>query len=234
MALFSSRKPVVFQASAYGATRRRRGVPRWLVLRLTGIALGAGGVLFLQSSYGPPRLTVEESEKLHHDLSAANIDKQRLQAQVTQHARSQKEAEDNAAKLKTQLDATRAELAEQQPNIEALLNSIPPDPRGTSPGIAAASFRNIGGKLEYHLLIMQDPPVRNTFDGKITLIVEGIYPNERVISVNLDPIPLKVGRYAILQGKADLPNALYARMVTARVTQGNDTQIKASRTIRVR
>ncbi|SUV85278.1 inner membrane protein [Bordetella pertussis] len=57
-------------------------MPRWLVLLLVGIALGAGGVLFLQTNYGPQRLTVEQSEQLHTELSAANLERQRLQTQL--------------------------------------------------------------------------------------------------------------------------------------------------------
>lgn len=234
MALFSSRKPVVFQSSAYGTHRRRRGVPRWLMLLLTGIALGAGGVLFLQSSYGPARLTVEESEQLHHDLNAANIDKQRLQAQLDQHSRGQQEAESEAAKLKAEHEAARARMAEQQRTIAALVENLPPDPRGTSPGISSATFRNVDGNLDYQLLIMQDSADSPDFNGKMTLVVEGVYPNGRVITINLDPIPFTIGHYGFVRGQVPLPNALSARLVTARITQGEDTRLRATRTLRVR
>ncbi len=234
MALFSSKKPVVFQPSSYGATRRRRGVPRWLMLILTGIALGAGGVLFLQSSYGPARLTVEESEQLHHDLNAANIEKQRLQAQLDQHSHAQQDAESEAARLKTELEAARSQVAEQQSNIAALIDSIPPDPRGTSPGISSATFRNVDGSLDYQLLIMQNSADAAEFDGKMTLVVEGVYPNGRVVTIDLDPIPFTVGHFGVVRGQVPLPNSLRARLVTARITQGDDTRIRATRTLRVR
>ncbi len=234
MALFSSRKPVVFQHSAYGATRRRRGVPRWLMLILTGIALGAGGVLFLQSSYGPPRLTAEESQQLHHDLNAANIEKQRLQAQLDQFSHGQQEAQSNASRFKAELDTARARVAEQQANITALIDSIPADPRGTSPGISSATFRNVEGNLDYQLLIMQDSADKPEFNGKMTLVVEGVYPNGRVVTINLDPIPFTVGHYGFVRGQVPLPNGMRARLVTARITEGEDTRLRATRTLRVR
>ena len=235
MALFSSKKPVVFQPSAYGATRRRRGgVPRWLMLILTGIALGAGGVLFLQSSYGPTRLTVEESEQLHHDLNAANIEKQRLQAQLDQHSHGQQEAETEAARLKTELETARTRVTELQSNVAALIDSIPPDPRGTSPGISSATFRNVDGNLDYQLLIMQESPKSGEFDGRMTLVVEGVYPSGRVATINLDPIPFTVGQYGFVRGQVPLPNGFRARLATARITQGDDTRLRATRTLRVR
>lgn len=234
MALFSSKKPVVFQPSAYGVTRRRRGIPRWLMLILTGIVLGAGGVLFLQSSYGPPRLTVEESEKLHHDLNAANIEKQRLQAQLDQHSRAQQEAQTESTQAKSELEIARAKVAEQQQDIQELVANLPPDPRGTSPGISAATFRNVDGNLDYQMLVMQDSPNAATFNGKVTFIVEGSYPNGRVITINLDPVPFSVDHYGFVRGQLPLPAALSARLVTARITQGEDSRIRATRTLRVR
>lgn len=47
-------------------------MPRGLVLLLMGIALGAGGLLFLQTNYGQQRLTVQQSEQLYSELNAAN------------------------------------------------------------------------------------------------------------------------------------------------------------------
>src|SRR3546814_16356789 len=80
--MLGSSKQNVFKPMPYGSTRRTRRIPRWLVLILTGIVLGAGGLLFLQKSYGPTRLTVEQSEQLHYDLNSANLDRQRLQSQL--------------------------------------------------------------------------------------------------------------------------------------------------------
>src|SRR3546814_15581698 len=61
-------------------------MPRWLVLLLVGIGLGAGGVLFLQANYGPPRLTAEQSEQLQSELNTANLDRQRLRTQLGEAA----------------------------------------------------------------------------------------------------------------------------------------------------
>ncbi len=72
-----SYKRHAFKPTAYGNTRRSRRIPRWLVLMLTGIVLGAGGLLFLQKSYGPPRLTAEQSQQLQIDLNSPNMESQR-------------------------------------------------------------------------------------------------------------------------------------------------------------
>jgi len=234
MALFSSNKRVVFQPTAYGSTRRRRGVPRWLVLILTGIVLGSGGLLFLQKSYGPTRLTVEQSEQLHHDLNSANLDKQRLQAELNQRTQDLSEARAALTRQEAQVKEARQQVEKWQHDILLLLEDMPPDPRGTSPGIRAATFANHEGKLSYRVLLMQDQPDAASFNGKLTLLVEGRYPSGRTNTITLDPISFQLGHYTYVQGEAELPDAFSGRMVTLRVTEGEDTRLRATRIIRVR
>lgn len=234
MALFSSNKRVVFQPTAYGSTRRRRGIPRWLVLLLTGIVLGAGGLLFLQKSYGPTRLTAEESERLHQDLNSANIDKQRLQSQLNQQTRDLDEARTSLGGQESRLEQVQAQLSSLQEDIQMLVRDIPPDPRGTSPGIRAADLTSEAGTLNYQVLVMQDDPKAPTFEGKITFVVEGRYPNGRTNTINLDPIDFNVDHYKYVKGAVPLPDNMTARLVTIRVTQGEGSRLSATRTIRVR
>lgn len=72
----------VFKPSVYQPGRHNRRLPRGLGLLLIGIALGAGGVLFLQTNYGPPRLSTEQSEQVRSELNAATLERQRLQTQI--------------------------------------------------------------------------------------------------------------------------------------------------------
>ncbi|TFL13965.1 hypothetical protein CSC67_07245 [Pusillimonas caeni] len=234
MALFSSNKRVVFQPTAYGSTRRRRGIPRWLVLILTGIVLGAGGLLFLQKSYGPPRLTAEESERLHQDLNSANIDKQRLQSQLAQQTRDLEEARSTLSGQDGRLEQLQTRVNSLQEDIQMLVKDIPPDPRGTSPGIRAAELTSQSGTLNYQVLVMQDDPSAATFEGRITFVVEGRYPNGRSNTITLDPVEFNVDHYKYVKGSAPLPDGMTGRLVTIRITQGEATRLVATRTIRVR
>lgn len=234
MALFSSNKRVVFQPTAYGSTRRRRGVPRWLMLILTGIVLGAGGVLFLQASYGPTRLTAEESQRLLQDLNSANIDKQRLQSQLNQQTSDLEKARNTVTSANEHREQAQARLQPLQDDIQMLLKDIPADPRGTSPGIRAVDLTSQPGTLNYQILIIQDEPSAPTFEGKITLVVEGRYANGRTNTVTLDPIDFSVDQYKYVKGAVPLPDGLTGRQVTIRITQGDETRLSATRTIRVR
>ena len=62
-----------FKPSVYETGRRRkRGMPRWLVILFTGVIIGAGGYWFLQTNYGATRITVEESHQLNQQIIQLN------------------------------------------------------------------------------------------------------------------------------------------------------------------
>jgi len=231
MALFSRNKPIVFHTAS--GFRQRRGVPRWLILLLVGIVLGAGGLLLMQTSYGPARLTVEASQRLTHELNVTTLENQRLQAQISQAQIAQQQAEARADAAQAELDSARATLAAQQADILALVARLPADPRGTSPGISAGTVRNLDGKLDYQILIVQSANA-GTFTGKMRLIVEGIYPNERVATLDLPPVDIAIGHYGFVTGQLPLPPTFTARQATIRLTQGEQTRASAMRTLLVR
>ncbi|NLC36452.1 MAG: hypothetical protein GX772_08425 [Alcaligenaceae bacterium] len=231
--MFGSSKRQAFRPTAYGHSRRRRGIPRWLVLLLTGIVLGAGGLLFLQKSYGPTRLTVEQSEQLHYDLNSVNMDKQRLQSQLNQHIQELKEAH---ARIQSQ----DAELIERQTEIDRLSSDValftetaPEDPRGTSPGIRAVSFNFADDQLDYHILVMQDADKAQPFTGEVTLTAAGRYSNGRNANEELAPFPVSLERYTHLQGTVEVPEGFTPREVTIQIRAQGSDRVSAMRVIRV-
>lgn len=230
--MFGSSKPQAFRPTAYGNSRRR-GIPRWLVLLLTGIVLGAGGLLFLQKSYGPTRLTVEQSEQLHYDLNSANMDKQRLQTQLNQHTQELKEARSRLQSQDTELQQLQAEIDKLNTDIALFAASAPDDPRGTSPGIRAASFRHEDGSLDYHILVMQDADKVAPFAGEATLVAAGRYSNGRSGNVDLTPFPVSLERYVHLQGTLELPEGFTPREVTIQIRAEGSERVSAMRVIRV-
>lgn len=235
MSLFGSSNRPAFKPTPYGYTRRSKGIPRWLVLMLAGIALGAGGVLFLQRSYGPPRLTAEQSEQLRMDLNSATLDKQRLQTETKQLTenlnRSTQTAQDQTKTIK-QLQQDYEEL---ESGIASLIRAIPADPRGTSPGIRAADMIVTGKQLSYNVLLIQDPKEDGTqaFDGQAKLIASGHYSNGQTVYIDLATLPLHMMRYTDLQGEATLPDGFRARQVTIQLTPADSDKIVSTRTIRV-
>ncbi len=231
--MFGSSKRQAFRPTAYGHSRRRRGIPRWLVLLLTGIVLGAGGLLFLQKSYGPTRLTVEQSEQLHYDLNSANMDKQRLQSQLNQHVQELKEAHARIQSQEAALNERQAEIDRLSSDVALFTETAPEDPRGTSPGIRAVSFNFADGQLDYHILVMQDADKAQPFKGEVTLTAAGRYSNGRNGNEELAPFPVSLERYTHLQGTVEVPEGFTPREVTIQIRAEGSDRVSAMRVIRV-
>ncbi|NYT64661.1 hypothetical protein H0A58_01600 [Alcaligenaceae bacterium] len=229
----ASYKRNAFKPTAYGHSRRSRRIPRWLVLMLTGIILGSGGLLFLQKSYGPTRLTVEQSEQLHYDLNSANMDKQRLQAQVNQHNHELTELRASHEVITKDLAQEKARAVRLAEDIQLLASALPPDPRGTTPGIRAAAFKNVDRQLDYEILLMQDKDKTSQFIGEIELVVNGRYPNGNVVNIDLPRFPISLEQFTQVRGQVPLPNGLVARQVTIKVFKEGAAKLSATRTITV-
>jgi hypothetical protein len=232
--MFGSRsKQHVFKPTSYGYPRRSRRIPRWLVLMLTGVVLGAGGLLFLQTSYGPQRLTVEQSEQLHRDLNSANMEKQRLQTQVNQQTEELSQLKAQLQSQSDQLRQANEHVVTVNEDLQLFAAAMPPDPRGTSPGIRAASFANADGHLDYRFLVMQDEGKTDTFKGTVELVVSGVYPNGRSANIDLESFDISLERYVHMRGRQELPAGFSARQATVRIKQDGGNRVNATRTLRV-
>lgn len=233
MALFGSSKRSAFTPTPYGNTRRPRRIPRWLVLILTGIVLGGGGLLFLQKSYGPIRLTVEQSEQLHYDLNSANLDKQRLQSDLNRQNRELATTQTNLGEQSAKLKEALENVVKLKNDVQLFVDAMPPDPRGTSPGIRAASFKNDNGQLAYQMLLMQDKENSPAYQGQIEFVVAGRYPSGKTGNVTLPAFDIDLQHYDHIHGSIPLPQAFTARQVTVRVISRATKKLSATRTLHV-
>lgn len=231
--MLGSKRPV-FKPTAYGHTRRKRRIPRWLVLMITGMVLGAGGLLFIQKSYGPPMLTVEQSQQLHNELNSAKAENQRLQSQITLAERERDQSLSQADSIKSRLERHDSIVSALEKDLTLFANAMPPDPRGTSPGIRAAEFLNKDGQLDYNILLMQNSADEPNFEGTMNFNVMGRYPNGRTGYIDLDPVEVNVGRYLHALGAIDLPSGMTARQVTIQVFPKGSQRAAAMRIINVR
>jgi len=199
-------------------------MPRWLVLLMVGIALGAGGVLFLQTNYGPQRLTVEQSEQLHSELSASNMERQRLQTQLEEATQQRDANKAGHEKLTTDLAESRAKIETLNKELVLFQDAMPPDPRGGNIGIRSASFKRAPGLLDYQVLVMREDRTGAPFKGTLTFAIEGSYPNGRAATVTPEGPALTVDRYDYALGQLKLPDGFTARVVVLRVLDPNQKQ----------
>lgn len=234
MSLGSNRP--TFKPTPYGYTRRSRGIPRWLLLLVTGIVLGAGGVLFLQRSYGPQRLTVEQSEQLRMDLNTANLENQRLNNEAKIIHQTLSQAKETEQTQNARIEQLRKQAADMQAGVSSLISAIPLDPRGTSPGIRNADFVVREDGLHYQVLLIQDLPEGETevptLHGEIKLVGIGTYPNGNTAYVDLNTQDLNMGRYTVISGQTELPKAYRLRQVTVQITAEGSDKVIATRTLK--
>lgn len=231
--MFGSSKRHVFKPTAYGTTRRSRRIPRWLVLMLTGVVLGSGGLLFLQKSYGPSRLTVEQSEQLHYELNSVKMDKQRLESDVSRQTRDLNAIQEKQQAQTADLEKAQTEVQKLTQDLQLFADAMPSDPRGTSPGIRAASFSANGTELNYQILLMQDQGKTEPFKGQVQLVVAGRYPNRKSANIELPVFNIELQRYTHASGSAALPDGFKPSQVTIKVTREGAERVVATRTIRV-
>ena len=222
--MFGRSQRATFKPSVYQPGQRTRRMPRWLVLLTDGIALGAGGVLFLQTNYGPQRLTVEQSEQLHRELSASNMERQRLQTQLEEATQQRDANKAGHEKLTSDLAETRTKIETLNKELVLFQDAMPPDPRGGNLGIRSATFKRAPGLLDYQVLVMREDRTGAPFKGTLTFAIEGSYPNGRAATVTPEGPALTVDRYDYALGQLKLPDGFTARVVVLRVMDPNQKQ----------
>jgi uncharacterized protein HemX len=120
-------KPVAFDR--YGR-RKRAGVPRWLVLLLLGIATGAAGVIYVQESHLPPRLSYDASTRLKAAYEKAEGERQRLARELEETGGQLEKALAENGKLTDELAGSRRTVDGLRADVATLVAALPPDPRG--------------------------------------------------------------------------------------------------------
>src|SRR5215468_6678412 len=134
--MFERSRPVTFDP--YGRRRARRGPPRWLVLLVCGIAVGAAGIVYVQERWLPPRLSADASVRLQASFEKADAERTRLADELADAARRIEAMQGEREALAKQLAASREAASALRADVAALVDALPPDPRGGTVGVRAA------------------------------------------------------------------------------------------------
>lgn len=233
MALFRRSGPVVFEPHGY-RKRRSYGIPRWLVLLLIGIGIGAGGLLYVQEEYLPARMSPQESQQLLEHVSQLEDERVQLRSSLGEATRKFDESETAAKRLANELAASREQTHKLERDIALFEEVLPPDPRDGAVGVRAARFSNANGKLAYHVLLTRDSKAAKPFRGVMQLIVAGVRASGADATIELDPVVVNLASYEHLQGTMPLPEGFMARQTTIRVLDAPNGRLQGMRVINVR
>ena len=200
-----------------GSRRSRWRVPRWLVLLLCGTLAGAAAVITVQQRYLPPRLSAAESTALRQAFEQADGERQQLKAervqtqQQLQQALAQKAAADEAlAGSRTLAERLRGDLA-------AVVQALPPDPRGGSVEVRAGQFSVRDGALDYQVVLLREGGDRKPLSGVLQFTVSGESARGAVATLALQPIALQLSSHEVLRGSVPLPDGFKPRQTTVQV-----------------
>lgn len=202
---------------SYGRKRTRWRLPRWLVLLLAGVALGAAAVVTVQERFLPARLSAGASAELRSQFEEANAERQRLRTELAdaqkrlQATLLQKQAA--AEELATSLAST----ARLRDDLAAVVTALPPDPRGGTVAVRAGRFTVKGAELEYNLVLSRERTAGKPMPGTLQLLVAG--ESERGVQrvVTAKAIPVLLGSHAVVRGSLSLPPGFKPRQTTIQV-----------------
>lgn len=213
--MLSRFKPVSFDPHARRRTRWH--VPRWLVLLLLGIAFGAAGVVFVQERFLPPRLSADAGDKLRSAFEQADAERLRLQAALGDVTKQLETAVADKQRASAELAVGRAMAERLRDDMTAVIDSLPPDPRGGSVEVRAGRFAAKGGALGYDVLLTRERQTAKPLTGVMQLILAGESARGGETTISLKPVELSIGSHAIVRGSQPLPAGFQPRQATVQV-----------------
>ena len=213
--MFGQSKPIPFDR--YGKRRSRWRMPRWLVLLLGGIAVGAASVVLVQERYLPPRLSASEAASLRTAYERAEAERTRLKTELGETSKRLESALADKQTLTDELATGRATSDRLRSDVAALVASLPPDPRGGAVEVRSAHFTAQGGKLAYDVVLTRDRPSAKPMSGVMQLVVAGDSARGTEMSVPLKPVTLTLGNHEVMRGSLALPEGFRPKQTTIQV-----------------
>jgi hypothetical protein len=224
-------KPVVFDP--YGSRRSRRRVPRWLVLMLLGIGIGAGGVIYVQERHLPPRLSAEASTQLRSAFEQADAERQRLKRELDDTAQKLQSAVAERQAMADELATTRQTAERLRGDVGALVALLPPDPRGGTVQVRAARFAMEGRNLVYDVVLSRDRAGGKALSGVMQLVVAGATAKGPETALPMKPVAISVGSHESVRGGVALPEGFNPRQTTVKVMDRPDGKLLGMRVLLV-
>ncbi len=213
--MFGQSKPVVLES--YGSRRKRGRPPRWLVLLMSGVAIGAVGVVVVQERYLPPRLSQGESAKLRSAYETADTERTQLRRELGQTHQQLSTALADKKGLTEALTASRSTTEQLRADMSAVVGSLPPDPRGGSVEVRAGRFTTKAGMLVYDVVLTRERASSKPMPGVLQLTVAGQSARGPETTVALKPVAVALGSHEIVRGSQALPEGFRPRETTVQV-----------------
>lgn len=245
----SSRKQTVFSPSVYGSnSRRNRRMPRWLITFLAGVITGSGGFWFLQTNYGPPRISLEEAQRLQSTINDLNQEKSALQQQIAETQLTLSQTRELVKQLQPIIASESAEVsassdlnpitpiqeADTNLDMSSVISSLPPDPFNNLVGIRIGNFHGERGQLNYELVLTKSNNEMENIPARVEMVATGTYNNGNRGFEQLQSINVTANEYVRLQGQVKLSKTtLLPRSVEVKVINTQTRKVLGTRSFEV-
>ncbi len=196
--------------SLYGKRRSRWRLPGWLLWWLFGAIAGAAAVVYVQERHLPPRLSAGETAQLRAAFAEADAERTRL-----------RQADAERQRLAEELKASQAARTRQAEELRLAVDALPPAPRGGLVEVRAAQFDARGGELHYQLVLTR-AGASTPLSAVLKFTVAGVSSSGGAANAALPPLPVSIGRQAIVRGSVPLPDGVQARQTTVQVLDKPD------------
>jgi hypothetical protein len=230
--ILSPSKPVAFYSS--GRRRHRSRPPQWLVLLLVGIGLGIGGVIFVQESYLPPRISVAAGEQLRNALAASEAARLKQAADLAETSNRLAASLDERKKIADELADSRAAAGRSQEDLKAIVSALPPDPRGGVVEIRAGRFVATGNSLNYTLVLSHGRASEAALPVSVQYVVSGDAVRGTSTAFTSTAQAASVGSSSIQHGTIALPEGLRPRQVAIHILDRNGGKSLGMRVLEVK
>ena len=209
-------------------------LPRWLVLLLVGIALGAGGVVLVQEHYLAPRLSADESVALRKSFEQADAERLRLKGELTNATKGLETALAEKKALADEFAGSRDTIARLLAEVDSLVAVLPSDPRGGAIEVRAARFGVKGRTLAYEVVLSRESGNSKALAGVMQFTVAGDAGRGKESSITLAPVAVSIGKYVISRGSLPLPEGFSPRQSTINVLDRVDGKSLGMRVMNVK
>ena len=147
--------------------------------------------------------------------------------------RAQQLVGENAA-LSDAVVRSRSHAERLREDLAAVLDALPPDPRGGSVEVRAAQFNVRDGALDYRVVLTRDGAAGKVLAGVLQFTVAGESARGVPAALALQPIALALGRHEVLRGSVPLPEGFKPRQTTVQVLDRAAGKALGMRVLKVR
>jgi hypothetical protein len=217
-----------------GGRRSRWRAPRWLLLLLSGTIAGAAAVIIVQQRYLPPRLSAAQSTALRQAFEQADGERQQLKAELAQTQQRLQQALAEKTATGEALAGSRTQAERLREDLAAVVQSLPPDPRGGSVEVRAGQFNARDGALDYQVVLLREGSARKPLVGVLQFTVAGESARGGQATLALQPIALSLGSHEVMRGSVPLPEGFTPRQTTVQVLDRAAGKPLGMRVLRVR